>query len=103
MALVAGPPRRDENKERSSPWSDVGFAWCSQRARTRQCDAGASQAPQTVALEHEHQTLSRRGSSRRRPHFHIRLASSTYFVNKVPEDNLVAPGPARVGVVLPTL
>src|SRR5919107_3182375 len=24
-------------------------------------------------------------------------------VNKVPEDNLVAPGPARVGVVLPTL
>src|SRR5687767_11976165 len=35
MAHVAGPPRRDENEERSSPWSDVvGFAWCSQRART---------------------------------------------------------------------
>src|ERR671911_1428687 len=34
MAHVAGPPRRDENKERSSPWSDAGFAWCSQRART---------------------------------------------------------------------
>src|SRR5918999_5556080 len=34
MAHVAGPPRRYENKERSSPWSDAGFAWCSQRART---------------------------------------------------------------------
>ena len=36
-------------------------------------------APQTVALEHEHQTLNRRGSSRRRPYFHISLRCSRKF------------------------
>src|SRR5215203_5412900 len=44
-----------------------------------QCDAGALRAPQTVALEHEHQILYRRGSSGRRPYFHIRLACSRTF------------------------
>src|SRR5215213_4646961 len=34
MALVAGARRRDENKERSSPWSDVGFVLGGTKART---------------------------------------------------------------------
>src|SRR5215207_11605548 len=54
------------------------------KARTHQCDAGASWAPQTVALEHEHQTLDRRGSSRRLPYFHI---SECVARSDVPSDH----------------
>src|SRR5215204_1642726 len=71
MALVAGPPRRDENKGRSSPWSDVGFAWCNQSPYTPVWRRSLIGTPNCSALEHEHQTLDRRGSSRRRPYFHI--------------------------------
>src|SRR5215204_4213298 len=71
MALVAGPPRRDENKESSSPWSDVGFAWCNQSPYTPVWRRSLIGTPNCSALEHEHQTLDRRGSSRRRPYFHI--------------------------------
>src|SRR5829696_6072174 len=80
MAL-AGPPRSHEKWSRRLKLTSALLG--ATRARfpsvTRE-----PQAPQTVALEHEHQTLDRRGSSRRRPYFHI---SECVARSDVPSDH----------------
>src|SRR5829696_1837554 len=91
MAL-AGPPRSHEKWSRRLKLTSALLG--ATRARfpsvTRE-----PQAPRTVALEHEHQTLDRRGSSRRRPYFHIRLGLSPKSNFRFTEFSEVAWSPAK--------
>ena len=71
MALVAGPSEgmKIRSGRRLGPTSALlGAAKEPVRTSVRQ---EPHRTPNCSALEHEHQTLDRRGSSRRRPHFHI--------------------------------
>src|SRR3954451_3881004 len=56
MALLAGPPRSHENRGGSLPNRRWLKEWCHQSPYTS-VTLRSLQAPRTVALEHEYQTL----------------------------------------------